>query len=79
MGRVRFPILQIRESRPIEKQKTSYFLAKTGNKINSMRDYLGEEIDLDIESAKNIEDSQEEEDRDAGFEHMANSSMASLS
>lgn len=46
MGRVRFPILQIRESRPIEKHKTSYFLAKTGNKISSMRDYLGEEIDL---------------------------------
>ena len=79
MGNISFPVIQIRESRVIEKHKTIYFLNHAYSGINSMREHLGEEVEVDMESSRNSEASKEENDDDGGFEHMANSSMASTS
>ena len=44
MGRVEFQVIEMRESRIIERQKTSYFLERSVSAISSMREYLGEEL-----------------------------------
>ena len=52
MGHISFQVLQMHESRSIEKHKTNYFLSRAISCISSMKEHLGEELEVDMDESR---------------------------
>jgi hypothetical protein len=61
MGRVRFLVVKLLESRLIDRCKTSYFLSRNASYLCSMREHLGDELEVDIEERRSEGSIEEEE------------------